>query len=112
MQSTSTSKQVHKGHMPDGEIVGLTEDSKIGFYGKTPVARRGNASQAVVAAVTDGSTGTAAATNGIAPLSGTYNSTLLINAIATLAAQGNALTVLCNEIRATLVENGMIKGSA
>lgn len=71
-------------------------------YGNTPVAQPAGAAQA---AVTDGSTGTAAATNGIAALTGTYNSTLLINAIATLAAQGNAL-------RNALVSLGLIKGAA
>lgn len=75
---------------------------KHGFYGAAPVALPSGAAQA---AVTDGSTGTAAPTNGIAPLTGTYNSTLLINAIATLAAQGNAL-------RNALVSLGLIKGSA
>jgi len=87
---------------PDGTIVGRTTTELLGFYGATPIARLAGAAQA---AVTDGSTGTAAATNGIAALTGTYNSTLLINAIATLAAQGNAL-------RNALVSLGLIKGAA
>lgn len=86
---------------PDGQSFGQSAADKIAFYGSTPIAQPTNAAQA---AITDGSTGTAAATNGIQPLTGSYNSTLLINAIATLAAQGNAL-------RNALVSLGLIKGS-
>lgn len=86
----------------DGTLLGQAATSKIGFYAATPIAQPSGSAQA---AVTDGSTGTAAATNGIAALTGTYNSTILANAIATLAAQGNAL-------RNALVSLGLIKGSA
>ncbi len=85
-----------------GMQVGQSASDLVGFYGTAPIAQPAGAAQA---AVVDGSTGTAAPTNGIAPLTGTYNSTLLINAIATLAAQGNAL-------RNALVSVGIIKGSA
>lgn len=87
---------------PDGTRLGRSAAALVGFYGATPLAQPSGAAQA---AVTDGSTGTAAATNGIAALTATYNSTLLINAIATLAAQGNAL-------RNALVSVGIIKGAA
>jgi hypothetical protein len=87
----------------DGLDIGRSTTDKIGFYGlAAPIVQPSGAAQA---AVTDGSTGTAAATNGIAALTATYNSTLLINSIATLAAQGNAL-------RNALVSLGLIKGSA
>jgi len=85
----------------EGVTYGQSAAAKIGFYGATPLVQPTGATQA---AVTDGSTGTAAATNGIQPLTGTYNSTLLINAIATLAAQGNAL-------RNALVSLGLIAGA-
>jgi len=85
-----------------GATHGQSAADLVGFYGATPIAQPSGAAQA---AVVDGSTGTAAATNGIAALTGTYNSTLLINAIATLAAQSNA-------IRNALVSLGLIKGSA
>lgn len=85
----------------DGTVLGRSSTDKIGFYAATPVARPSGAAQA---AITDGSTGAAAATNGIQPLTGTYNSTLLINAIATLAAQSNAL-------RNALVSLGLIAGA-
>jgi hypothetical protein len=84
----------------------------VGFYGATPVVQPSGSSQAAVTAVTDGSTGAAAATNGIQPLTATYNSTLLINAIATLAQLGNANATLVNKLRADLVSLGLIKGSA
>lgn len=93
--------QLSKG-CDDGTTLGQSATDLIGFYGATPIAQPAGAAQA---AITDGSTGTAAATNGIAALTGTYNSTLLINAIATLAAQSNA-------IRNALVSLGIIKGAA
>lgn len=93
----------HSDGRTDGQLFGQSITDKIGFYGlAVPIAQLAGAAQA---AVTDGSTGTAAATNGIAALTATYNSTLLINAIATLAAQGNAL-------RNALVSLNLIKGAA
>jgi len=87
---------------PDGTVVGLSATDLVGFYGATPVAQPSATAQG---AITDASGGTAAATNGVLTLTGTYNSAILANAIATLAAQGNAL-------RAALVSVGIIKGSA
>ncbi len=86
----------------DGHQVGPATTSLIGFYGSTPLSQRSGAAQA---AVTDASGGTAAATNGILTLTGTYNSAILGNAIATLAAQSNA-------IRNALVSIGLIKGAS
>jgi hypothetical protein len=94
-------KQLSDGN-PDGTTLGQSSTDLIAFYGATPIARPAGAAQA---AVTDASGGTAAATNGIAALTGTYNSTILANAIATLAAQGNAL-------RNALVSVGIINGAA
>lgn len=102
MNTATTSNESQTPKSADGYAVGQSAADLVGFYGATPIAQPSGAAQA---AVTDGSTGTAAPTNGIAPLTGTYNSTLLINAIATLAAQGNA-------IRNALVSVGIIKGSA
>lgn len=102
MNTATTSNESQTPKSADGYAVGQSSTDLVGFWGATPLAQPSGAAQA---AVTDGSTGTAAPTNGIAPLTGTYNSTLLINAIATLAAQGNA-------IRNALVSVGIIKGSA
>lgn len=85
-------RQVSNG---TGVSVGQSSTDVVGFHGTTPIAK------ATVTAVTDGSTGTAAATNGIAALTGTYNSTLLINAIATLADG-------INRIRTALANKGLI----
>jgi hypothetical protein len=74
----------------------------ISFYGGTGRAQIAGAAQA---AITDGSTGTANATTGVAALTATYNSTLLINAFATIVAQTNA-------IRNALVSLNLIKGAA
>jgi hypothetical protein len=84
-----------------GYTVGQSSSDLVGFYGATPIARPSGAAQA---AVVDASGGTAAATNGILTLTGTYNSTILANAIATLAAQTNA-------VRNALVSLGVIQGS-
>ena len=93
-------QQLSNGN-PDGVSLGQSSSDLVSFYGATPIARPSGAAQA---AITDGSTGTAAATNGIQPLTATYNSTLIINAIATLAAQGNAL-------RNALVSLGLSAGA-
>lgn len=87
---------------PDGQKIGQSTSDLIGFYGVTPIAQKAAAAQA---AVTDASGGTAAPTNGILTLTGTYNSAIIANAIATLAAQGNAM-------QAVLVSLGLMKGSA
>jgi len=86
----------------EGTTIGQSATSKVAFYGATPVVRPAAAAQA---AVVDASGGTAAPTNGILTLTGTFNSTIIANAIATLAAQGNAM-------QAALVSVGIMKGSA
>jgi len=93
-------KQLSDGN-PDGVALGQNTSDLIAFYGVTPVAQIAATAQG---AITDASGGVAAATNGILTLTGTYNSTIIANAIATLAAQGNA-------IRNALVTLGLIKGS-
>ena len=82
--------------------VGNATTDTVAFYGVTPVAQPAAAAQAVV---TDASGGTAAPTNGILTITGTYNSTILADAISTLAAQGNAM-------QAALVSLGLMKGAA
>ena len=87
---------------PDGTVLGQDASDKIGFYGTTAVVRRSGAAQA---ALTDSSGGTANQATGLATITATYNQSIIANSIATLAAS-------INEIRATLVGNGMWKGSA
>ncbi len=101
MLETTSSNKIESPKSPDGCVYGQSADDKIAFYGATPIVQPTDADQAEV---TDASGGTAAATNGILTLTGTYNSAIIADAIATLAAQGNAL-------RAALVSVGLIKGS-
>lgn len=79
-------------NLGDGTEHGVSASSLQGFYGATPIVQpAGNGNS------TDQSGGVAAATNGILTLTGTYNSTILANAIATLAKQANAMeTALVN----------------
>lgn len=102
VNTVTTSNQLNAPETSDGYQVGKLATSLVGFYGATPIARPAGAAQALV---TDSSGGTAAPTNGILTLTGTYNSTILANAIATIAAQSNAM-------QAALVSVGIVKGSA
>lgn len=74
---------------PDGYLVGQSASSKVGFYGKTPTAQRAGADQAAV-------TTTAATTTTPWGFS--------------TSAQANGIVTLVNEIRATLVAVGLMKG--
>ena len=74
-----------------GLKIGSDEVTKIGFHGVTPVARRSGSSQAAVATTAPTQT---------SPYG--YST----------SAQATALITLVNEIRATLVEKGIMKGSA
>lgn len=93
-------QQLSKGN-DDGASFGQSPTDPISFYGVTPINQPNATAQA---AITDASGGTAAATNGIVTITATYNSTIIANAIATLAAQTNA-------IRNALTSLGAIKGS-
>lgn len=80
------------GGSTDGYQLGQTTSSYVGCYGATPVQRG-----AGIAQLTDTSGGTASATTGLQPLTSSYNSTLLANAISTVAAGVNsAYTLLHN----------------
>jgi hypothetical protein len=81
---------------------GSSATATVGFYGATPIVQRAGAAQALI---TDASGGVAAATNGVLTLTGTYNSTILANAIASMIAQQN-------ELRTAMVSLGLIKGAA
>lgn len=102
MLTTTGDSKHYTPKTEDGYVVGQSATDKIGFYGTAPIAQKSGADQAEV---TDASGGAASATNGILTLTGTYNSAIIANAIATLAAQGNAL-------REAMVSLGLIKGSA
>jgi hypothetical protein len=86
---------------PDGTQIGQSATDKIAFYAATPVVQPTAAAQA---AITDSSGGTANPTTGVAALTGTYNTTIIANALATIIAQNTAF-------RTALVNLGLIKGS-
>lgn len=88
-------KQLSDGG-PDGTRLGQSSTDLVGFYGATPVAR-----PSVPAAITDSSGGTANVATGVAALTGTYNSTILANALATIIASQTSL-------RAALVSLGIV----
>lgn len=75
----------------NGTKISTEIDQKIGFHGATPTIQRSGSSQEAVA--TTGATQTTP-----------YG--------YTTAAQANGIVTLLNEIRASLVEKGIIKGSA
>jgi hypothetical protein len=102
MNTATDSLEIANAAAPGGNQVGQDSADLVGFYGATPVDQPAAAAQA---AVTDASGGTAAPTNGILTLTGTYNSAIIANALATLAAQGNAM-------QAALVDLGLMKGEA
>lgn len=80
-----------------GYQIGTTALQKISFHGAAVVAQRASAAQAAVPAtpIDDAA--------GDAPTAAEYNAAV---------ARINALTVLVNELRAALVEKGLIKGAA
>lgn len=102
MQTETTSNEIVTPKSDDGYVVGQSASDKVGFYGVTAVVQPSGANQG---AITDDSGGTANLATGITTITGTYNSTILANAIATLAAQ-------LEEIRSSLVDLGVLKGSA
>lgn len=102
MNTSTVSNETNTPKSADGMAVGQSASDLVGFYGATPIAQPSGAAQA---AVTDASGGTAAATNGVLTLTGTYNSAIIANAIATITAQSNAM-------RNALVSVGILKGSA
>lgn len=101
MQNDVKSNEIKTPDSPDGYLVGQAATSLVGFYGASPIAQPTNAAQA---AITDSSGGTAAPTNGVAALTGSYNSTIIADALATIIAQ-------TNQMRTVLVNLGLMKGS-
>ena len=85
----------------DGTSLGYNTSDLLTFYGGTPRAQPSGAAQA---AITDASGGAAAPTNGVLTITGTYNSAIIANALATIIAQGNA-------IRAALVSLNLMAGA-
>lgn len=90
METVTTSNKKVTPVSPDGFGVGQSATDKIGFYGVTPIVKRVGAAQAAVA--------TTAATS--------------TSPFGFAQAQADAIVALVNEMRATLVALGLMKGSA
>ena len=80
-------KQLSDGN-PDGTVLGQSASDLIAFYNSTPVVQRSGSAQAAVATTTP----TNASPYGFS------------------ATQAQAIITLLNEIRATLVGVGLMKG--
>lgn len=80
-----------------GVSLGTSATDLVSLHGATPVVKRVGAAQAVVDATV------VAGAAGANPTQAEY---------AVAVAKINALVVLCNELRAALVEKGIIKGAA
>lgn len=78
-----------------GTYLGQDSSDKIGFYGTTPVVQPSSASQAAVTATALGTIDFTSATEA-----------------ATVVAAVNELKILANQVRAELVELGLISGAA
>ena len=94
-----------------GTKLGTATAQKFAFHNATPVAQRAGAAQATVA----GTVGAAVVTT--APTLSAYGYTLtqatdLLARVNSLIVDNAAQTVLLNEVRAALVEKGIIKGAA
>jgi hypothetical protein len=100
MNTATDSLETNTQKTGGGLVVGQSATDLIGFYGATTIAQPSGASQG---ALTDSTVGTASTI--LAPLTGTYNSAIIVANFASLAVQTNA-------IRAALVSLGLIKGSA
>lgn len=91
LPQTTVTSSAHVLPIPaDGESIGLNTTDKLGFHGATAVVQRTNAAQAAVVTTT----ATQTSPWGFAS-----------------QAQANAIVSLVNELRAALVEKGLIKGS-
>jgi hypothetical protein len=80
-----------------GLLINETAADKRGFHGAAPVAQRAGSAQAAVTATTIPNAA------GDAPDDDEFDA---------VVARVNALTALANELRAALVEKGIIKGAA
>ena len=80
-------RQLSDGN-PDGTVLGQSANDLISFYNATPVVQRAGSAQAAIA--------TAAPTN--------------VSPYGFSQAQATAIITLLNEIRATLVGLGLMKG--
>jgi hypothetical protein len=102
MQSDATTHVRNEEGGSGGLTLGNAITDKISFYGVTPVAQLSSASQAV--AVAQGTTTFSEAKTGMWAFASS-------TAAAAMRTNLNKVVVLANQLRAELVELGLIKGS-
>lgn len=98
--TTSTKVQLSPGSS-DGVMLGQSAADLVSFHGATAVAQRAGAAQAA--------TGAAAPAGGTGAAAGGYDTAANRDLMIVLV---NETRTLVNEIRATLVEKGLMKGAA
>ncbi len=98
---------------PDGSSFGADTTDLISLYGVTPVAQRAGAAQAAVAttAITAVST-TASTSTSPYGYATTTQADAVVTAINSLITRVDAAVTLTNELQASLVALGAIKGAA
>jgi hypothetical protein len=94
-----------------GTIIGTTTTQKLAFHNATPVAQRAGAAQAAVTATVGASVVTTASALGSYGFTQAQADSIPVR-INSLIVDNAAQAVLINELRAALVEKGIIKGAA
>lgn len=111
LPATMVTPSINNHYAPtDGVVIGVRTIGKVAFHGANPVAQRSGSAQAAVASSTNATlvdvpTASYTATEQTAIQN-------CINAINAMKVVVDAEKTLLNEIRAALVEKGLIKGSA
>lgn len=95
---------------PNGTIFGRTTTQKCAFHGATPVAQRSGSAQAAVTDTVGAALATTAATQTTPYGFSQAQADGLISRVNALIVDNAAKTVLINELRASLVEKGIIAG--
>lgn len=102
-----------------GYQVGATTSEKVAFHGSAPVIQRAGAAQAVIGNATyaEPTAVPADSVEAASPTTAEFNAALAAlssarTQLVALAADVAAHKTLVNELRAALVEKGLIKGAA
>ena len=95
-----------------GYTLGRTTAIKVALHGATPVGQRAGSAQAAVTATVGAALATIAATNTTPYGFSQAQADGLIARVNALIVDNAAQTVLINELRAALVEKGIVKGAA
>ena len=94
---------------PDGKVSAASPLEKYAFHGATPVVQRSGSAQAAVSASTEATlSDSAGATYTATEQTAINNLVARVNSLKTVVDQQKTLI---NELRAALVEKGLIKGS-